>query len=715
MTTGRKVKFNFPLFPSDRKLAVYTSKLSIRSSTQDRLVEVYLEFSQIKDVGGKYLVSPVADIADTLRILEEIRRDVSDDEINSVTTEFGLGSKHHVYFVYMFSDDLSGLVAVSFTVQRDSDKSSAVFFLFVPFEYAKQIFRLGFKIRSLRRRNVKLHVEVVRNNKNVTHEYHSDKAVVYLWRILPSHSEPYQTVYPFILSVPYESLSRILGGEFSGALNLYIVRDVLMQSLLGSWLILKDRDTSVQFEYIIPTPVVGRLLKLGKTPRPLNVFSSVTFSAATFVLRIDLSSFFDDIDGKISKMDPKAILKALAHSQAIRAFLTKGDQEADRKIFRLVPIAQRSLHMDISVGGEDFRLKYRYLKTRSLELFLYSLYEELKERPASSSKLSSENLLSMVKDIIEKKVMDELKTPLNSLELKYKRAETREKYLKIFVVFSLAELGLHAISHLLMHYIHDIFNVPLSKMREILVLEIPRSGSGISAEKLGIRKKNLVIDGYIYVVKSNSNTLKGYVLISIDDDFSFEKIKNSQAVKESFNMLDDTKLHLKDAKNVVERLLKYIGIDESGGNDPCYDLWKRHSGLYHRTMKVILENQREDVREIIQREILDAYEDAFGLHDPEKGEPYRQLYYPLSQFRRLIIKLARTANTGDNTRDLIGSMKIIANAIYMAYQPICFDGCYNCTMIKPRYCGTKNPLLGEWLTSKAAARLILRSYVQGGV
>ncbi len=741
MAASGEVEFNFPLFPlSNKDVAVYFSRLEISSefeissSGKKRPITLEVNIFLIPEAYKEenYSISPIADIENTVEIISKIIKERNlPENINSVTTEFSLRKNHSLFFVYMFSDNFSDnlaeLVAISFKVQKENSQSYATFFLFIPFEVAKQVLGLESGIESLSLKVMKIHVNIrylqdtkirvnIRRGKHDGY-YSSSEAVVYSWRILQRRGEPYQTVYPFIVSVPELSLLRLLNREFSkepGKLKVYLVRDLLVQSLLGSWLILKERDRSVQFEHIIPTSLVGKLLKLLKdseTVEPLNAFSNVTFSAATFVLRVDLSSLFNDVNGIIRKVDPKAILKSLVHSQVMRAFLVSRDSEANIKIFGIAPITQRSFGINVGVGGEVFRLKYRYLKTKRLEDFLLSL----EKRRGTERVRDGEKLLSLARDIIEEEVEKKLKSTPDSIEYRYKGSQTREEHLRKLVVLSLAELGLHAISHLFMHFLHDTFNIPVSKMREAVVLEISR-------KILGDRRRSrtgTLIDGYIYyVVRDSDDVPRGYVLITVDEDFSFESIKNSEFIKARFKERDSETLYLENAEIVAKQLLNRIGHRKS--DDPCYKLWERHYRLYHRTLQAILENQPKKVREIINEVILVDYceldserEERDKTPEPYRPEPYRWLYYPLSQFRRLLVRVAREYAEDDNTRKvLIARMKTFANAIYMACQPICFDGCYNCTMVKPRYCGTKNHLLEDWLTSKDAARLILNSTIR---
>jgi len=721
MTTGPRL--NLPLYVfDDGKVGYYLSELRLHAKDDELSLSLILGPSRSEPVP----VTPVADVENSSALFTGSTNQV-DSAFNSYTVIYGLrdkarptnfgagirsGGKVGYFFVYKFTSDLKNLVAISFIATDSSKNRRFVFILLVPEDDVRELLqsRQSHKFTHARKKVQKLEVNV-KDQKRILFKWEStEEETVFAWKPIAERNKPSQRVYPFIVTTPLISLLRVFNGDISkvneSKASFYIVRDVIAQSLLGSWLILNDSIGRWQFGYIIPTNLFGKHLSSIPAPSPLHLFSSVSASAATFIFEVNLQPFIEKMQSKgFEEMDPKALLKALMFKYVASYPFELSENKGDIFKYLPIPISERSLHVGVNLGSKHFRLAYRYIDTLSLENILRELYLNLKENSSYAATVQ-EKLLNAYLETLEKRI---LKRAMELSNLKHlepetlfavKRPERRKDRLLKAATIALAELGLHAISHLLMHYIHEEFGVPFDSMREILVLKVPRRewfGKVMDGRLFKI------IDGYVYIYadENNKSPPTGYVLVSVDQDFSFESIaeKIELLYAQGAERQGDDTIILKNTIDVLQKMLNRIGEKENGEDDPCYKRWEHHRSLYEKTLSSLAAGelgQLQDIREDLEK--------AFGSVE---DSPYSRLYYPLSQFRRLLLRVT------DN-EELKPLLKKYAQAIYSSEQPICFDGCYNCTMLAPKRCGTKNPILSEWLTSKAAARLILLSVKESG-
>ncbi len=248
----------------------------------------------------------------------------------------------------------------------------------------------------------------------------------------------------------------------------------------------------------------------------------------------------------------------------------------------------------------------------------------------------------------------------------------------------LLEYGLHALSHLLLKYLHTALNVPKGRLRELVALSLGEEYK--HAIDPPDYYMNVAINGFRYRLLSSidPNSIKGVIMITSDKPFTY---KLWESFMKSF--IPNPEAYLRD---FIEYAFELLGKDP--GSDRCLNLWSVEADKMRVRLKLY--------DAIVNNEISNAMEDLENLILVE-GD--RRMALPLLEVRSLAGK-----HWKEKGRQL-GTLKPYLDAIYVASVPFCFDGCYNCVLVEKECPG--NPLSNEWTVSKSIARLILEELLRG--
>jgi hypothetical protein len=410
-----------------------------------------------------------------------------------------------------------------------------------------------------------------------------------------------------------------------------------------------------------------------------------------------LVSTYDDQEKELDVYS-EAILKALVNnliianiSRLVTGFHPRNEHERNllRDRLRLphrlrridVPISSRDLglrQLDTINISKDVYVAYEIVKNRTLYLKdLLTIFRELK-KIASSNYDTTELLLAsfiyLIDDRVQKLSVDtgrRYSLNVESCVLAYR------------IALLLLELGLHAISHLLLKYIYGATKV--SRLKELVVLSVGRDY--VNKGEIAEYYLNVLINGFMYRLISPRDDITGLIIVYDVKPYSH---KRWESIYNGFNL-----------KDFISFSLKYLGV--SRDLDRCLKLWQNEANrldnyitLYDRVLGGIR----------ILSDFKNSFNELFGLGYPAG----RNMVLPLLDVRPLthdIIRHVINAAKGKISEDEVKQfLKPHIEALYTISVPFCFDGCYNCVVLD-KGCNS-NPLSKEWSVSKSMARLILQ-------
>ena len=237
----------------------------------------------------------------------------------------------------------------------------------------------------------------------------------------------------------------------------------------------------------------------------------------------------------------------------------------------------------------------------------------------------------------------------------------------------LLEYGLHALSHLLLKYLHEVLKVKMDTLRELVVLSLGGEDRWNSV-KPSPYYMNVAINGFRYRLSSSIGGVRGVVMITSNEPFTYR----------SWESLIPKVFKLED---FVSSAFEMLGKDLN--SDRCLGLWEDEKDKMMVRLRLYdadnrISNFMEDLKNLI-------------------GDSGRAL--PLLEVRAIMKR-----SLG---KERLESLKPYLEAIYTATIPFCFDGCYNCVLIE-RQC-LSNPFSSEWVVSKSVARLILSELSRGAL
>lgn len=175
----------------------------------------------------------------------------------------------------------------------------------------------------------------------------------------------------------------------------------------------------------------------------------------------------------------------------------------------------------------------------------------------------------------------------------------------------------------------------------------------------------------------------------------------------------------------LKDLIDHCGARKSG--DSCYDSWLSVRAVARATMSGIAASLRRSVVRCggvsiplssILRQAESLTEARFGLQPQavkSSDDLVKRLYLPRERYRRVLVKkilrqivttqLPSSGSVSKCSKDVKSAVRPYAPMLYEAAVPHCFDGCYNCVLV--RNCGTRHPMTKEWLVSKSMMKILL--------
>lgn len=755
--------FNFPFYPSIKGDIFYHGKINFEKKENNKLLKIDLKYEKIGAL-NRHINTPLQAATIQTNYLKKIIK-INDNDYNTAIVDLHIITFQRVAnenkvqkqkipltvaFHLNFQRQNSPTIAIGLIIKERSNTNSSN-----NLRQTKRIviiYTNDLQLSELNKfTNIQLTISRKKSDGAEQYEIECKRPYFYSWLATYMETGPYQIIYPLMIFLPFMSFKLMSRGELEKP-GLYLIRDLTLESLVGTLLFIRDKRRWIQFPYFIPSPLLASAIynvygKTGKSMNrlktqkevressitPINLLSSTTVSSASFVLCLDLTDFIrktseqlhalikiaeEDLRRRISRtdlkeqlkkdipLDPKSILKALT----LPYFPGSVFDEYIQGIFSISSTKSTGVELRIGIG-KSLWVKYSYVKPRNREKMLYNIFESIYLND-KEKKDRSRIIYRIIRSYLEL-LYEEIGDENTSIKV-------NSEYFANALSLALAELGLHAISHILMKYINREFKIPMSKMREVIILTVPSSLIRIS-RFYRTHRLNKIIDGFIYVVDGGiGSKIRGYTVIIIDEDHSYNRLKMSNFFRNRKEEATITQFIYTSLNEIKSDLLLPIGETEE--EDPCYSLWLSHRLTYDTTFDILTaslddKNAKEYLRELKQvlsqrMKVGDKPESVFGA-----------FYLPISELRRIAnragreIVLPRLSLCEEDDEDCLDrrsreikrKVKFLLPALYNSISPPCFDCCYNCVKIKRRFCAVKNPLLEDWSLSKSVARAILKS------
>jgi|GEM_PF-1353424 hypothetical protein len=437
---------------------------------------------------------------------------------------------------------------------------------------------------------------------------------------------------------------------------------------------------------------VSKLLEELQHKRPLK-YLSVAICHET--VTSDIQKRGADL---IKRVDiyPEAVLKALTNN----IILTRLERLfANADVFRdilstirdHVRLPHRITRVDIPIPIHDTILRSLGIEPVGDQADMYVAYEVVRNRIRYLK-----NLLSLYGDLVKLaptkyNTIDVLIAAfVYSLDQMISRALDGEqgKLGKVKLVINcdvlasrialvLIEMGLHAVLHLLLKYLHKFHNLRGSKLREVFVLSIGKDR--VNKARIAKYYMNNLINGFIYRVVTSGDKIKGYMIVADGRPFSYA---NMASLAERFNLNDFIRF-------------SWELLGDRKENDKCYNIWREESSKIDNYLKLYTHSEKllTEVRDQIMEYGLGGYGNKITI----------PLLDARLIIRDIIVEVANKHRLDES--EVKQRLRPHLQAIYIASIPFCFDGCFNCVLLE-KSCNS-NPLTIDWLISKSAARLIL--------
>ncbi len=413
-------------------------------------------------------------------------------------------------------------------------------------------------------------------------------------------------------------------------------------------------------------------------------------------------------------LDPKAVLKAMTHPHIARWSMEYDDprQGYNRPSF-FQPITYLSFSLripealvtSIIKGAQagtyrDPSVPLRYLRLRLplLDILGEEVYEGLGQLGNRPYAAVVKGYCSMVLRYFHKNIDKSSNTASVRLRL---------SDLAHALAFALIEMGVHALSHCLMRYLAAATKVDQASMKEFvgIIYWPPPLSTGTGDDYY-----RGLIDGYIYRFHA-SPELGGAGAVAAVAGAILPRPYSHSSLKDVVSAPS-----LKD-------LIVYCGAHRSG--DACYASWLGVRAVAKATLSGIKGSVRRNVvgcrgRAITLDKILEdaerLTETRFGLVNIRSPDDLvKKLYLPRERYRRVLVnkilkQIVRNilSGAGGVTKckgRVKSAVRPYAPMLYEAAVPHCFDGCYNCVLV--RNCGTRHPMTREWLVSKSMLKILL--------
>jgi len=422
-----------------------------------------------------------------------------------------------------------------------------------------------------------------------------------------------------------------------------------------------------------------------------------------------------EVEGREVELYPESVLKALTNNMIltnfIRLIVNPIDENLRNEINSIrsdIRLPHRILRIDTPISPIDIGLMLidSDLTLETLEnLYIANLYiafevvgdrikflKELLKLYGELLKSASQNydaidlliaaFIRLLDDMFEKKAR-KLKIELNrKLVISCRKLAYR-------LAIPLLEIGLHAISHLLVKYLSRYLRVPEYTLREIVILGIGGEYIKNRAWLAGYYFNNIV-NGFLYRLVIGGSNVKGYIIVADTKPFSYGRM--CDALKD-FNISE-----------FVEFSLNVLGRNSS--EDRCYRTWLSERQRLENYLNVsVIKGELSELENELEELGIGSSSPVGGLLKPPQGIWY--LSVPTLDARPIYHELIRKiAEKHEKDRKIVErELRPYLNALYITKRPWCFDGCYNCVLIE-KSC-MSHPLIRDWSVSKSVARLII--------
>ncbi len=425
-------------------------------------------------------------------------------------------------------------------------------------------------------------------------------------------------------------------------------------------------------------------------------------------------------------LDPKAIIKATIYPHVCTWSIRIMDlrQGFHNTLSFIQPIDYLMINLNVreeiigsmikeALTQESLSLKFLRLRSMALTRFIDILFERL-SHSVDPFRVILETYCRFVAERGRKYIKRASKTNRISLNIvAYSQA----------LAYALIEMGLHGISHSLIRYIASKLKFDVSRLREFIgvVVNVP---SHVNDQIKALKAYLGIIDGYILRVPLNKSMLRDAPRDSIFGIIGVILPKPYSRKLISTIFQDNCKM-LEEIINYTNAMINLRGIDS------CYKTWLSNKGItdttFSRTVSFL---SRVNISSSCPLSLGDILSDIKHLTETRfniqnlklPNDLAKILYIPRVDYRRVLIKnilkriiereLSKLGIKNPNILDLCHkdakrSIKAYVPMIYETSVPYCFDGCYNCVLLKD--CGSKHPIIREWIVSKAIMKIILQT------
>lgn len=439
-------------------------------------------------------------------------------------------------------------------------------------------------------------------------------------------------------------------------------------------------------------------------------------------------------------IDPKTLLKIITQSYfprlsmiinpAIRS--SNYNRAGYNRLGSIVPFIRRILFevpKALSILGAittNTKLVYSGISPRSLDIYIGDYLLAELNRQSNTDRKEGRCILEILLNSFLDYVNDYIKKKLNEGYNVNADHPVLYHYDNLIgaIYIGLVELGIHALSHMLLKYLSSITHVSVKNIQELIFINIPLPDTIPTGVLEELSLINAVVDGYIFKNIGDLNrifTSSGVLAIAvIKEPYSYQIVKNI------FN---------EDPYELFSKLVNFIEnttiVRAANGEalDKCYVRWYNNRypmktvihSLIDKLHTKISECKNVEEGKIIEdvRVELEELFDTRNIGSP--NEIYWKLYVPLAQVRRYMYRilyknLAEKYCSNNSSRcrkdycrkNIVKIVKPYLPAIYASAVPDCFDGCYNCVLTDA--CSTPSPLVREWIVSKWAMKYLLNFF-----
>jgi len=289
--------------------------------------------------------------------------------------------------------------------------------------------------------------------------------------------------------------------------------------------------------------------------------------------------------------------------------------------------------------------------------------------------------------------------------------------------YSLLEMGLHGIAHCLKRYVSSLLKINERYVKEFLGIVYLLPNELDFGHTLWDDLYVGVAEGYIFRYPGDSNlAMSGRTFIGV----------SGAIVTEPFSYNSVSTL------NDIKKLNNIMRFCDFGNPDMCYSIWMNLSKvsrvpLLHTSRSLLnvtvpCNNKGHNIYRLnvgrVFEKIIQETERRFELgHILKPDDLGDVIYLSRLDYRRILSKKlikniiknylnnyiasGRLSPEGLRlcSRNVKNHLKPYLPLLYESLVPHCFDGCYNCVIIKN--CGTKHPIIREWVVSKSMTKLLL--------